>query len=183
MRRGSCAAALGLLAGFIAAEARADVAGPFRPPRPQEFRGDQLPAAPKPQVARVVIEASDRVPETRLQIPRKLLATLQADAQASGGWGLRAVPLWPVALTLGLVLAGCALRLARGRRPFAFVGVGLLLVALALSTQESVSAHQPLPPIPNFKISGQIVVEIVPDGDAIKLLLDKKHTWPTRYVP
>jgi hypothetical protein len=91
--------------------------------------------------------------------------------------------LWPVALTLGLVLAGCALRLARGRRPFALVGAGLLLAAVALNTQVSVSAHQPLPRIPDFEMSGQVVVEIVPEGDAIKLLLDKKHTWPTRYLP
>ena len=182
MRRGCCAAALALLAGLIASEARADLPGPFWMPRPQRPMR-HFPATPKPQVARIAIEGSDQVGETRLQIPRKLLGTLQGNSQTWGSWSLPNVPVWPVAITLGLVLGTCALRLARGRRRFAFVGVGLLLVSVALCDSVRVSANAP-PPIGllsrSMKVSGQVIVEIVEEGDSVKLILDKKHTWSKR---
>jgi hypothetical protein len=165
----------------LTVESRADVAPPWirRSPRPPMH-------LLRPRTTPVVIEVSDHTAGTRLQIPRKLLATLQAAAPGAGRdtrWALAGVPFWALALTLGAGPGFCVIRVLRSRGPAAAVGLGLLLAAALLAWPEPASAIQPPPQPPSFGLSGQVTVEVVESGDAIKLVLDRKQSWPMRNEP
>jgi hypothetical protein len=182
MRRTLFALALVLLPHLMAGAARADVA-PFpwmRPQRPWERF-----APPSPPAVQLTVEVDARAKATRLLIPRKLLPTLRTaslgnERRERQAWG--GIPVWATALTLSLAVGCCGLSLSRPRRICA-AAVPLLLAALLLMGREEAFAKQPLPPLPNFALTGQVVVEVVEEGSAVRLILDKNHTWPTRFGP
>jgi hypothetical protein len=166
----------------LAGEGRADAPRPPWVPRPVRPPIHLL----QPPSTSVVVEVSDHTAGTRLQIPRKLLATLQAAAPGVGRetrWALTGLRFWALALALGAGLGFCGIRILRTRGPAAAAGLGLLLGAVLLAWPEPAAAIQPPPQPPNFGISGQVIVEVVESGDAIKLVLDKTRSWPIRFEP
>jgi hypothetical protein len=122
-----------------------------------------------------VVEVSEKVRETRLLIPRKLFSAWQADRpQASAA----APPLWVAGVALGLSAAFGGLWLVRRGRTLA-AGMAVALVAvgatLSLSGPVRAKARAQLPPVPNFTIADQVVVEVVEQGDSVRLILPKNR--------
>ncbi|HYT90406.1 MAG TPA: hypothetical protein VEL76_17000 [Gemmataceae bacterium] len=180
MRRVVFALAVVVLPDLLAGAARADVPRPPWVPRPNPY----AQRLPQPPVTRLVIETDGRAKETRLLIPRQLLPQLKTaalggrngDRQATAGLGF-----WAMALTLGVALACCGLRLVWPRRAFAAAGLTLVLAAVVLAGGEQAFARPCPAPIPDFTATGQVVVTVVEEGNAVRLVLAKNPTWPTRY--
>jgi hypothetical protein len=158
-------------------------ANPVVPPGMPGTQRQRWEPVSQPPVARMVIEADAHAKATRVQVPRNLLPALKTAAlgQKAADQAQSRFAFWVMALTLGVALTCCGLRLARPRRKYAAAGLALVLGAVLLVDQEQVVARQPLPPIPDFTVTGQVVVEVVDKGDAVRLILAKNQTWPTRY--
>ena len=145
---------------------------PFPPPAPPN------PVQLGARNVELVVEIDNQAKEPRLQIPVNLLGAgrprLGADA------GHLPTMIAGMALTCAFVSGGFWLvRRGRGRTVAA-----LLLGASLLVGAASVSADLPRPPKPkqdpvavtlpaNLTIPGKLVLEVVPNGDKIKLILNK----------
>jgi hypothetical protein len=185
MRQIAFALALVALPHLTAGAARADAGFfPFGIGRPQRPWGPGAPPQ-SPPVVRLTVEVDPGAKATRLLIPRNLLPALKTaalsvghgDAEARAGF-----PLWAVIVSLSLAVVCCCLRLTWPRRICA-AACPLLVMMLLLTGREAALAKQPLPPLPNFALTGQVVVEVVEEGSAVRLILDKAHAWPAHYGP
>jgi hypothetical protein len=144
-----------------------------------------FPPPPPPNVAligarnvEVVVEMDNQAKQARLQIPMNLLGGGRPRLGADAGHFPTLIA--GLALTCAFVSGGFWM-VRRGRgRTFAAVMLGASLLVGAAS----VSADLPIPPKPkqdpvavtlpaNIMISGQIVLEVVPKGDKIKLIVPK----------
>ena len=144
--------------------------------------------APAPVKAPVYIETNPAGPQVRLVIPKKLLAHVTPWAANPGPadnlfarWN-KVLPL-AAGLSLGLILVPIGLGKAKGRRLAVAIGMLLALTATCFLSQTS-RAHPPIglpPPIPPFKLSGQVTVEVVEEGDAIRLIFNKNQGITTQY--
>jgi hypothetical protein len=180
MRRIAFALALLALPHLTADAARADAAPfPFGIGRPQRPWGPGAP--PSPPVVRLIVEVDAGAKATRLLIPRNLLPALKTAALSAGhGEAEVRFPLWAVIVSLSLAAVCCCLRLTWPRRICA-AACPLLVLVVLFACREEALAKQPQPPLPNFALTGEVGVEVVDEGNSVRLILDKAHTWPTRY--
>jgi hypothetical protein len=145
------------------------------------------PDKPSPPAAvPLVIVLDDSAKQPRLEIPRKVLSSLKASADGQEGDGRRveALPVLHtivagVALSLAFTLGG--LWLVRSRRRFTGTGAALLLAALTLTVAGGVLwANVPAPPPPRpadpgIPLADKATVQVVDQGDAIRLVASPKQ--------
>lgn len=160
-------------------------------PLPWFLRGDPRarllyePRVPPPVPAH--IETCADGPQARLIIPRKLLdnvrpawASIQAPGDNASAWSKIVLPLG-AGLALGLVLIAFAM--IKSRRLVTAAGLALILIATFALSQKS-RAHPIMPP-PHpailFKMTGQVMVEVVEEGDAVRLIFNKNQGITTQY--
>jgi hypothetical protein len=154
----------------------------------RDARMDPRNYSPAPANPPVHIETSADGPQVRLVIPKKLLAQMPAGTAIQGPadnlfarWN-KVLPL-AAGLALGLILVPIVLGKVKGRRLAAAIGLLLALTATYFPSQTS-RAHPPIglpPPIPPFKLTGQVTVEVVEEGDAIRLIFNKNQGITTQY--
>ncbi|HEX8190097.1 MAG TPA: hypothetical protein VF586_17200 [Pyrinomonadaceae bacterium] len=179
-------AALAVLVA-AASPAFADIALPRQPsPNKNEVRYD-LP------FSRMTIERVEGLREARLQIPRAQLERLNAAAGLEGGGASAAsfksagTVVGGVLISLGVVLTG--LLLARSRRRVAFGRATAAVVVCAVAAGAAAVAAYANAPAPHYRqqdpgtlvravtgapLAGSIRVEVVDEGDEIKLLVPLK---------
>jgi hypothetical protein len=180
-------AALALLL-VAAAPVFADIALPKNnKPRPEsEIRSD-LP------FSRMTIERVEGLREARLQIPRAQLERLNAAAGIEGGGGMSAslksagTVIGGIFISLAAVLTG--LLLVRSRRRVALGRATAALVVCACAAGVAAVAAYANAPAPHYRVqnpgtlvkavtgaplAGSIRVEVVEEGDEIKLLVPAK---------
>ena len=171
--------ALTLALGLVS-PARADIAFPAPPPPVSS------------QKAKLVVAVDDSVKEAHLRIPQNLLPAAgktEKGAEASA-FGLPTV-VAGVALTLAFVSGGFWL-VRRGRAPAsitAAVVLGLSLACLGASVALADiprPPRKPLPPIPlplvlpaGVQLSDNIVLDIVPKGEPLTLVVNKSMVLKT----
>jgi hypothetical protein len=180
-------AALALLLLAAASPAFADVALPKRPTdNPGEVRRD-LPTA------RMTIERVEGLREARLQIPRAQLERMNAAAGIEGGGAQSAAlksagtVVGGVFISLAVVLTG--LLLVRSRRRVAFGRATAAVLVCAVAAGVAAVAAYANAPAPHYRqqdpgtlvkavsgvpLAGSIRVEVVDEGDEIKLLVPAK---------
>lgn len=167
-----------LLLLIAAALVRADVIGPWNPWRWQN-RPDFGPAPTVlPPGVPLVVAVDDRATEAHLIVPKKHMREIAAlsgendTAHASAGsrgWPVIGIPLAAALAVSGLWVTGLRPRL--GKR-----GLVVLLGMIALGGAAAfawgrVQLPTPLPPPP---LKGKVTVEIVEDGDTVKLVLNRE---------
>jgi hypothetical protein len=144
------------------------------PPRP-----DPKPAAEK--AAPLTIEIDDKAKEPKLVIPRKLLGAWGAPGKQERS-ELNLSPLHTavvgIALTGALVFGGLWLVRSRGR--FGGRGLALLVGSLVLLGAGAAAVWAEPVPIPQPKPAPAISfdktsIEIVEQGDAVKLIVNREH--------
>jgi hypothetical protein len=172
-----------LAAGFVLVCAVVAVRADLRP-------GGRRPEPPKPVAAPLVILIDDKVKEPRLEIPRNLLIGGRAALDDEGDTRRAETPrlhmlIAGVALSLSLAAAG--FWLVRSGNRFSRGGVAVLLVAGALLTVGGVTLWanglpppQPAPPRPpvmplGVVLGDNVVIDLLPRGDAIRLIVSKKQ--------
>jgi hypothetical protein len=168
MKRSWCIVAAGLLVLAAGGPLRADLPGPRR-----YAPGPPIPL-PKPNAVPLVIETRPDVRQARLIVPRSLLH-LARPVRAAAGLRPWTLPLTAVALSL----AAGGLFLLRGRVRLGAAAVLVLAGAVALSTgwnrTEAANAPPPVellrPSLPANIPLEQVSVEVVPEGDTVRLLL------------
>jgi len=133
-----------------------------------------------------VVEVDEKAKEARLQIPRKLLPNQRAaldneeqDPRTGSGVSRLHTIVAGIALALALTLGG--LWMVRQGGHFKGHGLALVLGALAFLSLGGVvwanaAVPRDIPPAPEKVVlpegvKGQVVVEVVEKGDAIKLIL------------
>ena len=186
MKTWLCAVAVVLLAS--PAVVRADIPGPG--PRPR-------PPVPAPQPAAdksvpMVIEVVDGKPApAKLVIPKKFAGTMKAaiDANSDSAVAENAPSRLPTVLAgvfLMLSLAFTGLWVVRSRGIFggklvAGVLVGLGLLAAGTAAAWANRAPPRLPPEPVADNSSRVIIEIVDQGETVKLILHKSQV--AKFVP
>jgi len=180
MKTWLCAVAVVLLAS--ATVVRADIPGPG--PRPK-------PPVPAPQPVAdksvpLVIEVVDGKPApAKLVIPKKLAGTMKAaiDANSDSAVAENAPSRLPTVLAgvfLMLSLAFTGLWVVRSRGIFGgklaagvLVGLGLLVAGTAIAWANK--APPPLPPEKAANNHDRVIIEIVDQGETVKLILHKSQ--------
>ncbi len=178
MRRLTLMAAVVLLCGV--AEVKANGGRPF--PNPV------LPViVPGVRNAELVVEVDDKAKDTRLVIPANLLIAPQPrPGKVGADAGNLPLIVTGLALTCAFVSGGLWLvRRGRGRNVIGFLVVGAILVAGTSAALANVPAFRPPPPpavkenttpvkLPaNVQLTGKVVLEIVPAGNKIRLVVPK----------
>lgn len=152
--------------------------------------GGRPPVQPQPGVAlgarnaELVVEIDDKIKDAKLQIPVGLLTAGKPRVGADAG----RVPMIiaGLALTCAFVSGGFWLvRRGRGRTLAALLlGVSVLVASSAVFADIAVRPPPPkeaLPPVAlpaNIQLSGKLVLEIVPNGTKIKLIVNKGMVLP-----
>lgn len=163
---------------LIACSIRADVPPFFHPRRPFD---SQFVSPSPPKKVPVQIETSPTGPQARLVIPRRFLAnsTKWATSQRPvrslivlGKHGLS----WGTGLALGFVLLPVGLGRVKGRRLAVAFGLALTITGTLFLSQSS-QAHMCPPPILPFKLTGQVTVDVVDEGDAIRLIFNRNEAF------
>lgn len=171
-----------LAAAFVlvcaVAAIRADLRPGGRPPGPP----------PKPPAVPFVIHIDDKAKEPHLEIPRTLLLGRRASLDDEGETRRAEAPrphmlVAGIALSLSVVAAG--FWLVRSGNRFSRRGVAVLLVAGALLTVGGVTlwanvpppGPPPGPPVmpPGVVLGDNVVLDLLPRGDAIRLIVTKKQ--------
>jgi hypothetical protein len=154
--------------GFAVVEAGANPIAPPPPPPP--------PVAFGVRDAELIVEIDEAAKGPRLQIPLKLLTAQQRKGANAGQLPTLVAGL---ALTFAFVSGGFWL-VRRGRARI--LGGVLFALSLLAATGSAVLADRPAPPRPRtipvtlpaeLEFKGNIVLEIVPNGDKIKLVVPK----------
>jgi hypothetical protein len=132
-----------------------------------------------------VILTDDKVTETRLEVPKNLLASLRADAGVPNGdsrWaGLSSLQLVVAGLALTAALTLGGLWLVRSRnRPAGRTLIVLLAVVTLLGAAGIVWANVAPPPPPpkpvlpdGLLLSEKVTVDVVEKGDAVRLIVPR----------
>jgi hypothetical protein len=182
---------LGLVALLLlvaAAVVRADVIDPWAPwSRRHDVRFDPRYYASDPSVP-VVVSIDDRATEARLIVPKKHMPsvaallpnddTARADARLFR-WPVVVIPVAAALAVSGLWLTGLRPRL--GAR-----GLAVLLGVIVLGGVGAAIAWghpPPPPPPPPLLLKGKVTVEVVEEGDTVKLVLPRdmlKELVPNR---
>ena len=157
-----------LVLGFAVVEARANpIAPPPKPPAP--------PVGVGVRGAELIVEIDEAAKGPRLQIPVKLL---NAQQRKDAGAGRLPTMIAGLALTCAFVSGGFWL-VRRGRaRMLGGLLVGLSMLAVTGSAVMTASEAPPPRTTPvklpaDLEFQGKIVLEIVPTGDKIKLVVPK----------
>jgi hypothetical protein len=127
----------------------------------------------------VVVSVDEKATEARLIVPKRFLKSV-ADLTGEGGPArAEARPFhWPIVgflLPIGVALAGGGLWLLGvrprvGRRGAVLLGL-VLLGGVGATVAWGRAQLPPIPPHPPLK--GQVTVEVVEEGDAVKLVLPR----------
>jgi hypothetical protein len=180
-------AALAVLSA-VASPALADIALPKQPARNNNEVRYDLP------FSRMTIERVEGLREARLQIPRAQLERMNAAAGVEGGGGAHSASLKSagtvvggLSISLAVVLTG--LLLVRSRRRVALGRATAALVVCAAAAGVAAVAAYANAPAPHYRpqnpgtlvkavtgapLAGSIRVEVVDEGDEIKLLVPAK---------
>lgn len=195
MRLRLCCLAVAFVA--CASVAFADIPAPRPSPASTPKKTAPLPAA------RMSIEARPDATEARLQISQSVLRQLRAEldgdattqAAASSNSSLRSTQtiIAGVFLSLSLAFAGVFIARTRSRHARQIAAIALIVCAaasvFAIRTLANIRPPEPrilnagsLPraTTPEAALSGAIRVEIVPDGNEVKLILPAQAATETR---
>lgn len=172
-------AAMTIVLGALATPALANKAPPQFDP----------PASPKPPAPRLVIERVDNIKEATLVIPRKYLpAQKNADAAEKADAGLSPTRTVVAGIALALAIGFGGMQLIRRRGGMKTLAAVLLLGggALALAVTQAQADIPPFPrpkpppepqpaPVVPLPIGVPVVVQIVEEGNVIKLIASPEH--------
>lgn len=176
-----------LMLGWSASVALADLRP--RPPVP--------PIPPKPSTVPFVIQVDDKATPPHLEIPRKMVVAMSRASLDEDEPDTRRAEATPrvhtilAGSTLALALATGGFWLVRSGNRFTRRGTVLFLATAALLTVGAVSlwadiarpgTRPPLPPglppgpviPPGVQLGDGVVIDIVPRGDAIRLIISGK---------
>jgi hypothetical protein len=158
----------------------------------QRDAADQAKKAQAAATVPLIIEGIGSLADSRLVLPRKLIANLQASLNPGGGGG---VPPAPGGLLLRTVLAGVALslalawvglRLTRSPRRLGLVGVGALMVCAVVLGTGCPPRNQPVTgetyrPLDltltrDGKLCGEAFVELADSEEGVVLQVPRERT-------
>jgi hypothetical protein len=160
------------------------VAAPLfgNPPPPPER---PKPVPPPVAAAPINVLIDDKATETKLLVPRKILATLKADAGEAMDpeTGRASLPSWHLliagsALAAAVAVGGLWFILGRKRSNTLALVLGLTGVGIAAGIAwANVAPPPPRPPIPviGIPLADKAKVEVVEEGDAIVLVATREQ--------
>lgn len=136
-----------------------------------------VPALPRRETHPLVIEADPRMPEAKLQIPRKMLGKVKAALDAADGdTGYAEAPrshtvLAGLSLALAVTFTGTWLvrRGSMNGRTLAAVGGLVLFLGVGASLWADRAPARPAPR------TNQVIIEIVEEGDSVKLTINNSE--------